>query len=269
MAIGDKVRAAQEAKARAIDSLDEGAEQPDDERVSTVTRVEPKPKAVFGSLTAGQIRDLVAKGLQIADVKSLADAGIGYDEIAEIADAQARTLALAKSGSDGPTETLIAMQQQNATFMEKVLERARSRRPESYNGDFPFPNISAFAPEGLAHLPGQVLPPLKCPMFLGVWDAQQNKAVPVYPYIADDYGGLSIEERRLLNNLQPGVFTVERRDEIVGQARVVIEQDADGTPTRLTIAVSKRWLEKDEVRSMPSIKQLAGQLQPKTTEAVA
>lgn len=204
-----------------VDDLNEGAEQTDDAPVSQVTKLEP-PK-------------ITPPAMSLEALQAFASAMGG-----EFASALKQVL------------------DQNATTTADVVKAARSRRPESYNGDFPYPGKSVFAPEGLAALPNEVLPKLKCPMFLGIWE--NNKAVPVYPYIADDTGGLTLEERDLLNQLKPGLYTVERRDEITGPVRVVIDEDADGTPTRLTIAVQKNWLEKGEVRSLPSIKVLARQL---------
>lgn len=146
--------------------------------------------------------------------------------------------------------------QSQAQATADVVKSAKSRMPESYRGDFPYPGISVFSPTG------EPLPALKCPMFLGVWDHVANKHEPVFPIIADDTGGATMDERRLLNALEQGAFEVERRDEVRGTVRVVMDRDADGTPTRLTIAVPKNWLEKGEHRALPSLKALARQLQP-------
>lgn len=185
-------------------------------------------------LTGEQIKTLVTKGLSIGDANELANRGIPYEEISEIADAQAQTLHLAKQGG-GDISTVLA---QNAAMMEKVIEKARNRRPESYNGDFPFPNITAYNPDGDA----SPAPPLKCEMWEGYWDERAQKAV------RDDKIGaesLTKTEIRLLNQLTGGEYRVNNYDDELGLLRIIATMDeATGVLSRLVLAYPHPWVNK-------------------------
>lgn len=190
-------------------------------------------------LTGEQIKTLVTKGLSIADARELAASGIRYEEIAEIADAQAQTLHLAKPGS-GDMHSVLA---QNAAMMEKVIEKARNRRPESYNGDFPFPNISALNPDGDA-APAQ---PFKCEFFEGYWyrDEREHRDKTVIEKPGIEHGQLSKLEVRLMNLIQPGEYSVENYDGERGTVRVVATvNEATGAVQQLSILYPKHWVDK-------------------------
>lgn len=124
----------------------------------------------------------------------------------------------------------------------EAVKAARTKRPESYLGDFPHPNISHFTPDG------RMLPPLTCETFLGYWEQDeltgQLQIIPGYPYIAEETGGCTLEEREVLNRIQAGIYTAHRRDGVKGQVRVQVRHDTDGQPYRKTIAVPKTWLTK-------------------------
>lgn len=233
MGIGDKVRAAQEEK-------------------------QEQELNAKGELSGRQLRELVGRGFGIADARSLAQAGISFDDILSIADMQAEQRAKAVGQSD-----VALLAQQNREFMEKVIEKARTRRPESYNGDFPFPNISAFNPDGSA----KPAPPLKCDMYEGKWAMNPRTRVidyqDGYPLEQGDdgLGPLTKQEVRLLNQLTAGEFQVENNSDETGLVRIVVhENDATGAPVKLVIAYPEPWMTNEGKGLKPSVTKLCRQV---------
>jgi hypothetical protein len=209
MGIGDKVRAAAEEKAEQQMNAD-------------------------GKLSGRQLKELVGLGLSLSDARELAASGIGFDDIREIAEVQSsHTKQATSEGADIST-----VLQQNAAMMEKVIEKARNRRPESYNGDFPFPNISAYNPDGDA----SPAPPLKCEMWEGYWDERAQKAVRDDKIGAESLTKLEI---RLLNELRGGEYRVENYDGEMGLLRVIATNDeATGALSRIVLAYPHAWVNK-------------------------
>lgn len=163
--------------------------------------------------------------------------------------------ALAEAFSKGFEAAMSRVQAQHAAEMKEIVQAARNRRPESYSGDFEFPNVSAYNADGDT----SPRPALKCEMWLGAWDADANNGVRKYPY---EWDCLTKREIRLLNQLEPGVFEVRRTDGGRGTVRVVLEKDANGKAHRLTIAFPIEWIEKQSqfVNMLPSITALCGQI---------
>lgn len=223
MAIGDKVRAEHERKEEA--ALNEQ-----------------------GKLSARQIKEAIGRGLSLRDARELAESGIRFEEILEIADAQAATLKQAQSGQD-----MAPLMEQFAAVTEKAISSARNRRPESYNGDVPHKGISIYNPDGLAN----PAPPLKCKVFEGSWNADAEKAVPYWEMegCMDGLGPNSKLEVLLANRLQPGEFRVRNHDGDEGLVRVVAKKsEATGEVTQLVIAYPHAWVTKtSKGRLKPSL----------------
>lgn len=168
-------------------------------------------------------------------------------------EALAQAVAAGVAAAMGPI--IQALQAGQVTQATELAKAARSRRPESYNGDFDYHGISFFKPDG------GPLTPLRCPSYLGYWDDEEQKVIPAYPYLADEFGGCTEEERRLLNQLEPGVFKAQRRDGVTGPVRVELRRDVDGAPMRLVICVPKQWLSKELKNQIGGV-ELLRQLQP-------
>jgi hypothetical protein len=230
MAIGDKVKAADEAKAEAALNAD-------------------------GKLSARQLKELVGLGMALSDARDLAASGIAYDDIHEIAEQQAANL----KGAEGAD--LTAVLAQNAAVMEKVVEKARNRRPESYNGDFPYHGISAFNPDGFA----KPIPALKCEMTEAMWMVNEKTRMieyhDTYPLEQSENGPLTKREVRLLNLLEPGEYEVENRDAERGVVRIVANlNEATGQPVKLLLACPMAWWTKEGKQKKPSITDLCCQI---------
>ncbi len=97
--------------------------------------------------------------------------------------------------------------------------------------------------------------------FAGWWDDEEQKVIPAYPYLADEHGGCTREERDILNRVEPGIYKVRRRDGVEGSVRVEIRKDVDGTPMRLVVCVPKNWLGK-ELKNMIGGVEMLRQLGP-------
>lgn len=203
-------------KDRALADLNEGADNPDEEPVSRVTVV---------------TKEAAVQQAPVAQIN-----------VTDLAQAFAQALG--------------ASQAQHATDMEALIKNARSRRPESFRGDFPFPNISAFNPDGDA----KPCPPLKCEMWEGIWVSTENRARKGYPLEQGDLGPLTKREVRLLNQLTPGVFTIENRDGGTGTLRIVGEHDPSGALTLLILAYPETWLSKEEKHVKPSVTETCKQI---------
>lgn len=207
MGIGDRVRAAEELKAEAALNAE-------------------------GKLSGRQLKTLVGHGLAVGDAMALAATGIGFDDIVEIAQQQAANVAQARQGG-GDIGTILA---QNATQMERLIEKARTRRPESYNGDFPMPKHGGLNPKG------EDVPPLRAEFWEAFWDAQQRKAVRDVKLEADT---LHITEIRLFNLIQPGEYRVTNHLEEQGVFRVIVEKDeATGAESRVLFTYPSEWVNK-------------------------
>ena len=182
---------------------------------------------------------------------------------AAFAEAIAPTLAatVAQAVAQAMAQVLPAIMQPLAQGQADAVRAARSPIAESYRGDFAYHEQSYFRPQG------QPLTPLKCPMFLGYWDDDLQKVIPGYPYLADEHGGCTEEERQILNRLTAGVFKARRRDGIEGPVRVEVRTDVDGSPMRLVVCVPKQWLSK-ELKNMIGGVEFLRQLLPRA-EAVA
>jgi hypothetical protein len=219
MAIGDKYR----AKVAEL----EGREQADE------------------GLSGEQLKAVLLKGLSLSDARELANAGLSFEDICEVADAQKSNV---QSGGDMGT-----ILQQNAVMMEQVLSRAKNRRPEAYNGDVPHRWRSAFNPDG-ADAP---TPPLKCKMHEGYWDAEKETAVDRWEIEGsiDGLGPNTKLEVLLANRLEPGEYRVRNHDGIEGLVRVVAQKsEATGAVTKLTIAYPHNWVDKaSKGRLKPSL----------------
>lgn len=218
MAIGDKYR----AKVAEL----EGREQAD-------------------GLTGEQLKAVLLKGLSLSDARELASAGLSFEDICEVADAQR-----ANVQSGGDLQTVL---QQNAAVMENVLTKARNRRPEAYNGDVPHRYYSAFNPDGA----DDPTPPLKCKIHEGYWDVENEKAIDRWEMegSVDGLGPNTKLEVLLANRLEPGEYSVRNHDGIEGLVRVVAQRsEATGEITKLTIAYPHNWVDKaSKGRLKPSL----------------
>jgi hypothetical protein len=170
------------------------------------------------------------------------------------------TIATAVAAAMGPilaqmqaaqTQTMQALLEGQRAGQVEAVKAARSKRPESYLGDFPHVVTSHWSPDG------SPLPALRCESFLGYWEEDETSGalsiVPGYPYVADEYGGCTRDEREVLNSLHAGVYRARRRDGTTGVVRVQIKHDIDGTPTRLVVAVPKEWLSKQAKNTLGGI----------------
>jgi hypothetical protein len=161
-------------------------------------------------------------------------------------------------------ETIAALIEGQKAGVAESVKAARTKRPESYLGDFPFPGTSHWSPDG------SPLETLRCESFLGYWEEDENGGLSIiagYPYLADEHGGCTNDERRALNVIQPGVFKARRRDGAEGIVRVQLKHDMDGTPTRLVIAVPKPWLTK-QMKNMIGGIEFLSQLHPSVARLV-
>jgi hypothetical protein len=166
-------------------------------------------------------------------------------------------------------EAMTALAAGNAAAATQALAAAKaSKRPESYLGDFPYHERSAFRPLGID---GPPLPPLTCPTFLGLHEMDEGTGELIiraaYPYVADEHGGCTFEERELLNAIVAGVYPgIRRRDGVTGIVRVQVREDADGSPYRKVIAVPKQWLSKqhkNQIGGVEFLSQVAAQAKTK------
>jgi hypothetical protein len=197
------------------------------------------------SLSGDQLKAVLLKGLSLSDARELAAAGLSFEDICEVADAQQKNV---QSGGD--LSTVLA---QNAATMESVLTRARNRRPESYNGDIPHRFTSAYNPDGNEH----PAPPLKCKMHEGYWDVESQKAVDRWEIegCVDGLGPNTKLEVLLANRLEPGEYKVRNHDGVEGLVRVVAQRsEATNEITKLTIAYPHNWVDKaSKGRTKPSL----------------
>ena len=97
---------------------------------------------------------------------------------------------------------------------------------------------------------------LRCPMFLGVYN-EEGKSTAAFEIHEDTSTEV---ERVFLNQLEPGVVTITRNDDMTATCRIVQHTDDLGQPIRLVIAVPQTWLAKDQQAQMPSLKNLLTQL---------
>lgn len=201
-----------------ISSLNEGTDEPDTEPVTTVTAVVPE------------------QAVQQAPV-----AGISVTDLA-----QAFATALEQQ------------RQGHVTDMSSLIEKARSRRPESFKGDFPYPNISVFNPDGDA----KPCPDLKCEMWEGILDTTVKPPVPRKGHVLEkgDLGPLTKREVRLLNHLTEGVYTVENRDGERAPVHVSIDRAANGAPQLLIIAYPMNWMDKAGKNRKPAVTDVCRQI---------
>ena len=171
------------------------------------------------------------------------------DETQDAAPVQITTEALAQAFA----QALSITQQQNAELQEKMLEKARNRRPEAYNGDVPHRWRSAYNPDGA----DDPTPPLKCEMHEGYWDEREQKAYDRWKIEGsiDGLGPNTKLEVLLANRLEPGEYMVRNHDGVTGKVRVVAQRsDATGAITKLTIAYPHNWVDKaSKGRAKPSL----------------
>lgn len=165
------------------------------------------------------------------------------------------TADLATAIGQAMAAALAASQGNQAEAMKEIAKVARSRRSESYNGDFEFPNLSAFNPEGDA----DPRPPLACRMWIGIWNDKTREAQTGYEM---EWDQLSKREILLLNRLveAEGAYPVERTDGVRGTLRVVVDRDPGGAPTRLILTYPHGWLDQDTKNAVPSIVAAARQV---------
>lgn len=198
-----------------------------------------------GKLSGRQIKELITKGMALADATALAASMISFEDISQIADLQAQQRAAAAGTSE-----IAQLAAQHREDMTTLIEKARNRRPESYNGDFPHPEISSRNPDGYT----KPVPPLKCEMHDGAWSDRDQKVGAIdQPFEADQ---LDKHEVRLLNLLQPGEYrNIENFEGETGTVRVVASyNDASGALTRLVIAYPQKWVEKSsQGRKKPAL----------------
>ena len=98
---------------------------------------------------------------------------------------------------------------------------------------------------------------LHCPMFLGVFDSETGRTDAAFEIFEDT---CTEEERRMLNQLVPGSFLVERNDGATANVVVAARKDDRGVINRQIIGFPTMWLSKDEQAQMPSQKKILQQL---------
>ena len=183
MALGDKMRAAQEALA---------------ERVA----VETAKDAPSGpSWTMEQLHEIVSAGMSVSDARSLLQEGFAPDAVLELAKAQAaRTV---QAAADTQTATAKAMQ--------------KAMKPENET----HPGISPFSyPEGDKARPRVTVP----------YEVSYN-GYPMTKFPEINHW----RECELLALVQPGQFSVLRKDGTKMDVEVKAERDADGKITKMDI----------------------------------
>jgi hypothetical protein len=114
----------------------------------------------------------------------------------------------------------------------------------------PLPEIKTIAGHSVyAHPLGEAHnTKLRCPMFLGIYD-EEGKCKPALEIFEDT---CTEKERVELNKIEPGLYPgIERNDGTTATWRVVQQQDDNGQPTRLIIAVPQMWLSQAEYQQMP------------------
>ena len=222
-------------------------------------RAEEERKAELAANAAGkpsgrQLTEVMGKGVAFADAMAMfalmENGNATYEQVLMLADMTIQQKEAASKGSD-----IALLTAQHRQDMEKLLERARNRRPESYLGDFPFPNISAFNPDGDA----KPIPPLKCDIWEGHWDVKKASAVEGYQF---ELEVLTKQEARLLNLLQAGEYKVENFEGETGLVRVVAtKNDATGEVVKLCIAYPHLWVDKASMgRKKPALLKLLTQI---------
>lgn len=147
-----------------------------------------------------------------------------------------------------------AIQAGNSNIGAQMAEAIKANRaPIPENPPDQYPGVSVY------HLGGKDAPfeDLHTDMFLGVWDQEQGKALPAFPYIPKL---LTDQERAALNTLTSGVYTVAGTDGTKWPVRVVVNEDAQGTPMRLIVAFPQSAFDKDHRNTIPGPVSLASQL---------
>lgn len=152
--------------------------------------------------TVEQLREIVAAGLGVAEAKALLDSGFSADAVLELAKTQAARLV--QAAADTQTATAKAMQ--------------KAMKPENTN----HPAISAFSyPEGDVAHPKTELP----------FEFLYN-GFPLHKFPETQHW----RELELAAQVQPGEYTVLRKDASVMKVTVKADRDADGKITKLDVS---------------------------------
>ncbi len=132
-----------------------------------------------------------------------------------------------------------------------ATKMAREQIPENKVS----PGISVYShPEGDLKRARTVL---RCPMFLGVYN-ESGTVSPAFEYAPET---LTEIERVGLNALVPGIRKdILRNDGQRALWRVAEQNDSNGNPMRMVIAVPEPWLGKDQFAQMPRLTDALHQL---------
>lgn len=165
--------------------------------------------------TIEQLREIVSAGLSLAEAKLLLDEGYQPSDVLELA--QLKSAQAIKATADAQTATAKAMQ--------------KAMRPENEQA----PGISACSyPEGdLAH----PKPPLPFEVFMDTY--------PCHKWPETEHW----REWELMAQLQPGVFTILRKDGVSMRIDVKGEYDASGKLQKVMVELPK---DKDERKQVPA-----------------
>lgn len=159
--------------------------------------------------------------------------------------------------STAVTAAMSALGTGNANIGEQIADALKqNRQPIPENGIADFPNKSVYHPAGTLAEPK---PTLRAPHFLGVWDQDTGKAIPVFPV---DDKMMRTDEIHAANAMVPGVYEIGRTDGSKIRARVVEIEDATGAIHRVVIALPLSAYDRDHRNTLPSMLSLAQQLTP-------
>lgn len=212
-----------------------------------VTAAPPEPARL-------RVADLVRLGLSVAEVRGLIADGLGYGEIAEIAQAQAEARRLEREADRQ------VHQEGTAAAIEQTKPRVHSRE------DYEYAHVSVFNPRGDLHHPR---PGLRIPMFFGALDEQDPQKPPIRVYeITPEQ--CTYDEQVLLNQLQPYSGSMELNDGTKVPIEIHTPTDrVSGQATMLVIGMPKQMYEKSHRLQVPSLKRLARMVIEATAVPVA
>lgn len=176
-------------------------------------------KTDTNKLTAAEIKQCVALGASISEVRALANDGMSFDEILDIYTTQAETRAAQRDADHSAQATIQAQAQKKAL------------RPENEIA----PGISVFSnPRGDRDDPK---PPFKCKMFWCGTVQQIETCTPT--------------EVALLNDLEPGEYICSRTDGVPMKVKVrAVKNEVTEKVEELHVDFNHKGLNKHNLFSM-------------------
>jgi hypothetical protein len=172
-------------------------------------------------LTGAQIRDVMLRGMSLSDAKELAASGLTFEDICEIADAQA-------SRTKGNNAEI-------ADSITQGIKEAKEPIPENKASN----GISDSNPLGVS----SPRPGFKCEMWMGVVDDKGD----VKPWYEIEQSDVTIWEECALNTLEPIESVICSLGSDRPDLRIRVEARRDSISQkllRLMVAVPLTWVQK-------------------------